>query len=189
MEPIRHCRGDLLECDADFIAHQCNCVTTRGKELAAAVFKRFPESDIYTERTEPATPGWNVVRGRVVNMLAQYYPGRARFDKDSSEKRFRWFQECLEGLATALPLKTEKRPLRLAFPWRIGCGLAGGDWVRYLEALRAFARVHVDTIQVEIYQLLTDHESVPVLPETPTSKPKRQMQLTVDRTSKHIRLQ
>jgi hypothetical protein len=38
-----------------------------------------------------------------------------------------------------------------AFPWRIGCGAAGGDWVRYLKAIRAFSEM-IDG-DVTVYKL------------------------------------
>ena len=188
--PLKHCRGDLLDCDADFIAHQCNCVVKRGKGLAAAIFKRFPETDVYSERLENSTPGWNIIRGRVINMMGQFYPGAPRFENDSAYLRLRWFVECLEGLTTELPLKTEKRPIRLAFPWRVGCGLGGGSWSKYLGALKRFAQSNINVIQVEIYQLSEDDEPLPPPPPCSSNpKEKRQLQLAFDKNTKKLKLQ
>jgi hypothetical protein len=43
-----------------------------------------------------------------------------------------WFQECLQTLG-ALQYET------LAFPYKIGCGLAGGMWTHYQQLIHDFA--------------------------------------------------
>ena len=44
-----------------------------------------------------------------------------------------WFPQCLENLG-----KKEKYQ-NLAFPYKIGCGLAGGNWDHYLPMIEDFA--------------------------------------------------
>ena len=41
----------------------------------------------------------------------------------------------------------------IAFPWRIGCGAAGGDWERYLGKITNFANYVAEKgVQVRIYR-------------------------------------
>lgn len=133
---------------------QCNCVTTRGAHLSAAMFERFPHADVYAGRRARSVPGTIVVRGDakedgerlVVNLFGQYYPGRSRFDNDSADKRRVWFQTCLAQVA-GIPGLTS-----VAFPHGIGCGAAGGHWPEYHRMLAAFAAT-VPHVRVVLYKL------------------------------------
>jgi hypothetical protein len=130
--------GDLLRATEKYLCHQCNCITTRSKHLAKTVFTALPYANIYSERKEPSKPGTIIIKGdgkserQVVNMLGQYYPGSKypNSNKDGCKARFNNFKSCLE--------KMKKLEGDFAFPWRIGCGAAGGDWDLYLGAIREF---------------------------------------------------
>ena len=81
-------------------------------------------------------------------MYAQYEPGKpSRSGEDSQEMREAWFRRCLgligeriEGLES------------IAFPWQVGCGLAGGDWKAYEGMIKEFAESHAD-VKVVVYKL------------------------------------
>lgn len=138
--------GNLLspECDA-WICHQTNCVTSSAAGLAKAIFDKWPHTDVYKDREVPSIPGSIVRKDFVINMMAQYYPGAAMSDPPSiqNDKRFEWFRQCLGQM---MHLKGT-----IAFPWRIGCGIAGGDWDRYLGVIARFERVA--QADVTIYRL------------------------------------
>ena len=144
--------GDLLSCEETYLCHQCNCVTNRSAHLAKSVFSSFPYADIYSPRTEPDKPGTIILRGDgnsqryVIGMFGQYYPGRCKYPdgkKDGYPARQGYFQSCLSQM--------EKLTGSFAFPWRIGCGAAGGYWDDYLFDLREFeAEIEGD---VTIYRL------------------------------------
>ena len=53
--------------------------------------------------------------------------------KDTHQERERWFQQCLDELGQCDSCQN------LAFPYKIGCGLAGGNWDRYLPMIKNFA--------------------------------------------------
>ena len=130
--------GDLLTVETQYIAHRCHCVTTRGTRLSAALFRRFPWADTYTTRQQPSPPGTEVFGdGRdqrfVINIYAQYSPGRPRKGDDSAEVRRQWFAVCLRQIS-ALP-----GLCGVAFPYLIGWGLAGGDWAAYSAMLGDWA--------------------------------------------------
>ena len=47
---------------------------------------------------------------------------------NTKENRIKWFKKCLENI--------EKQGItRVAMPYNIGCGLAGGDWQTYKTIL------------------------------------------------------
>jgi len=140
-------KGDLLEAKEKYIAHQCNATSNQAGGLAHYLFKRFPYANIYKHRpypykpTGPDFPGHFVLTGNgidqrfVINMLAQYYPGDPVGDAsllDSRKKREAYFTSCLVSMAQIKNMES------IAFPFKIGCGLAGGDWDTYLKMLQVF---------------------------------------------------
>ena len=110
--------GNIIEFNrAQYIAHQCNCVTDRSAGVAASIFKAFPWSDIYSQRTEHSKPGTIEIRGNgkdqrlVVNMFAQFYPGKPKFPdgkKDGYEARKAYFKSCINRIV-ALNYPTHER--------------------------------------------------------------------------------
>jgi len=143
--------GDLLESKETYLCHQCNCITTRSKFLAEIIFTAFPYADIYSKREKPSQLGTIIIEGDgksqryVINLLGQFYPGRKYPDStfDGTKIRLRHFKSCLE--------KMEELEGDFAFPWRIGCGAAGGDWDLYFEILEKFEKsINGDVI---IYRL------------------------------------
>jgi hypothetical protein len=135
--------GDLFESREQYLAHQCNCITRRAAHLAREVFRRYPEANIYRDRAAADVPGTIDVRGRVINMLAQYRPGNVARERAVRET---WFQSCLLQIGDISGLAS------IAFPYQIGCGAAGGDWEHYRRMIDEFARDRPDVV-VRIYQL------------------------------------
>lgn len=154
-------RGNIIDATEQYIAHQCNCLTQNSAGAAKAIFDKYPHADTYFGRTEPDVLGTIKVLGNgednryVINMFAQYYPGRTKFPnsgKDGIQTRQKSFHRCLARIAKIEDLKS------IAFPWRIGCNLAGGDWEWYLGTLHNFAK-HVGEKQgtlVRVYRRLED---------------------------------
>lgn len=146
-------KGDLLKSNADFIAHQCNCMTNKSFGLSASMFKTFPYADIYTNREKYSQLGTISVHGDgkdqryVINMLAQFYPGKCKW-KDTYDKRLDAFQKCLEEISR-LPNMEGKS---IAFPYNIGCGLAGGNWEDYQKILQYWAQTVKMTVYLYCYE-------------------------------------
>lgn len=144
--------GDLFTSKETYLCHQCNCVSSRSAHLSSAVFKKYPYADVYTGRTRsnPDTPGTIKIRGNgadqryVINLFGQMWPGKKypNDQKDGREARAKFFNSCLNHMADL--------PGTFAFPWRIGCGAAGGDWDRYLRMLENFS---YDVDGIVIYRL------------------------------------
>jgi len=145
--------GDLLESDAKYICHQCNCITTSSSGIAAAIFNKFPYSNIYTHREsyfidqlplEGEQPGDIVIKGNgkderyIINMMGQLYPGGIKYQnstKDGELARQRFFKDCLLKIMKIEDLES------IAFPFKIGCGLADGNWDIYEKLIDTFAKV------------------------------------------------
>jgi uracil-DNA glycosylase len=131
---------DICESDVQIIAQQNNCTGRNAKGLAQALIEKFPEADFYSDRESPSKPGTielkKVGKGKwVCAMYAQRNPGNSNESKnDSSDQRLEWFKECLKRVGKIKNIKS------VAFPYNIGCGLAGGDWGKYHPLLITFAK-------------------------------------------------
>jgi len=150
---IKIVTGNLMDAKEKYLCHQCNCITNRSKHLASTVFKAFPYADIYSQRKQPDKPGNIILRGDgsnqryVVAMLGQYYPGRTKYPnsrKDGLQARLSYFKACLEQMKCLEG--------SFAFPWRIGCGAAGGNWDDYYQEIENFAAEKIDHT-IAIYKL------------------------------------
>lgn len=147
---IKYITDDIIKSKEKYIVHQTNCVTTYGKGLSELIFTKYPYADIYTKRKDKNTtdtPGKIIIRGNgtseryIINLMGQYYPGKPTKELDTYKSRKKWFKDCLDDL-----LKIDKLE-SIAFPYKIGCGLAGGVWSEYLEMLEEFA----DETEAKVY--------------------------------------
>lgn len=134
--------GDLLDCNSKYIIHQCNCVTKTGHAagIAASIFDKFEYANVYIKKYN-SQPGTIEIRGNgvdqrfVVAFYSQYYPGSPMYPNstlDGYEVRFQYFRNCLIELMKIPNLES------VAFPYKIGCGIAGGDWDRYNNIIKSF---------------------------------------------------
>src|ERR1700722_1051082 len=125
-------KGDLLEAEERYIAHQCNCVSNQAGGLAHYLFKKFPHADFYSARSIPFkitssnSPGNIVIKGNgedqrfVIGILGQLYPGSPKYPNsitDGFAIREGYFKRCLLAISNIPKLES------IAFPFLIGCGM------------------------------------------------------------------
>lgn len=139
--------GDLLSLGdrVKYIAHQCNCVSFGAAGLAKQLFESKPTANVYNTRQVPSELGTIHVTHPdagfpgVINMFAQYFPGSfSGGGRDSATIRLAAFKKCLDAIAEQIfSGALDGGPI--AFPWHVGCGLAGGHWPEYEAAIQEFA--------------------------------------------------
>jgi O-acetyl-ADP-ribose deacetylase (regulator of RNase III) len=145
-------RGDIVTSKEQYIIHQCNCSSTSASGLAGYLFKLYPYANVYKERVQHSMPGTIDIRGNgkeeryIINLFGQYFPGIARSVDDTVEYRIYHFLNGLRAVADINGIES------IAFPWMIGCGLAGGDWDKYYYIIKMWSALHSD-IKVVVYQL------------------------------------
>ena len=148
---------NLLESDEPLIVHQTNCISTNSKGLASEIFKKYPYADVYSCRRKQnnnnAIPDdWDIPgtisikKGNgpiIVAMFAQYDKGNVghsyllSLEKDNQELREKWFKKCLKEIKIYMIANSIKS---VGFPYKIGCGLAGGNWEIYNEMIEEFSK-------------------------------------------------
>ncbi|KAL4502985.1 hypothetical protein ABPG72_014214 [Tetrahymena utriculariae] len=103
----------------------------------------------------------------IANLFGQFTPGKNGFKYqntlcqqiydpltnkpivDNFSSRERWFEICLQQLAD---FAKEKQLYRIAFPYKIGCGLAGGNWENYNKMIEEFSENNRE-LKIYIVQL------------------------------------
>lgn len=164
---IVYVEDDILESKEDYICHQCNCVTKEALGLAKSIFTKYKYANSYVHRgfadeydnhfDEPGTisimHNGYPDQPNIVNMYAQYFPGRCHLKKgpdiETYDKRLRWFKQCLNELG-----KRIRKDSTIAFPYGIGCGLAGGRWDDYYRLIEEFVEQFGHMIQyVKIFKI------------------------------------
>jgi O-acetyl-ADP-ribose deacetylase (regulator of RNase III) len=151
---IQIVKANIFTTGAKYICHQTNCISIGAAGLAKNIFNNYPYSDCYSNRKLKSIPGTIQVCGDglkqryIINMFGQYYPGIATSDiNDTIEARKKYFFNCLMEIAKINDLQS------IAFPEKVGCGLAGGDWEWYFNKLQKFSEYVKHKAVVLIYKL------------------------------------
>lgn len=130
--------GDLLEAGETIIGHQVNCCGVAGG-LAESVFDKWPyaANDYYhvVKRIREDGGQGYVMLGRtqltgtqkdghiIANIYGQYYPGQ--------DYRPDVLRMALESLA----VKAKALNASVALPWKLSCGICGGNWDEVLPMI------------------------------------------------------
>lgn len=140
------------------LVHQTNCSSTRVAGLASNVFSHYPCANTYINWHSKRKLGccdvfdvrsYGTPVEYVVNMNAQTFPGKPNA-RENHLMRQQKFSECLLELQGLVATHKWKR---VNFPYRIGCGLAGGNWDMYLEMIQRFA----ESVDIDVYIVMPNN--------------------------------
>ena len=156
--------GDLLESDADIIAHQVNCQGVMGSGVAKQIRNRFPQAYIWYRRTVMADyNNREKLLGTMQYVLIQQTPPKyianlfGQYDYGSMGGRTEPFTSY-SSLKSALLQLSEfadnlsavlNRKVKIALPFKIGCARGGGDW----EIVKNIINETLSDQDVTLYQL------------------------------------
>lgn len=146
MTNIKTKTGDLLNAKEDIIAHQVNCYGGAGG-LAAAVFKKWPEArSDYEQMIERFCPegtdpekslesrmhmlGAAQLTERrdgnfIANLYGQLFPGND------------YRPDALAEALTRLAFIARTHGLSVALPYKLSCGICGGDWKEVRQIIKS----------------------------------------------------
>lgn len=132
---ITHKKGNLLSAKEKVIAHQVNCFGAAAG-LAADIFRKWPTAgQDYRQLTircqAKALLGMAQFTGEqkdkdrhiICNLFGQYEPGPAYNPKK--------LEQALEQLGNTARIMNWS----VALPFKISCGIAGGDWDEVLQII------------------------------------------------------
>jgi O-acetyl-ADP-ribose deacetylase (regulator of RNase III) len=150
--------GNIFDSKEKYLAHQTNCISKKSAGFAKDLFEKYNFADVYSNRTDPSQPGSIIISGDgidqrfIISLMGQYYPGKPKYPLstlDGTKTREKYFHKALMSIAKIKNLES------IAFPWRIGCGLGGGNWEYYLGTITNFANFIYEShgAKVIIYKL------------------------------------
>lgn len=134
--------GNLVTGNYDIFCHQVNCMGVMGAGIAKQIKERYPEVySYYVEKCKNDSHPLGKIQcvttsdGRTcVNIFAQMKYGKDRVYTD-----YVAFKLCLRRLKNYLDTHVPKDKI-VAFPYGIGCGLAGGNWTVISKLLEEFSK-------------------------------------------------
>jgi hypothetical protein len=169
--------------EVDVIVQQCNCLTTVAHGLSMDIAVKFPYGDLYGKRTRiapgrnlahpesrsmPGTVEWcrpSSADGgpSIACVIGQWLPGSLAktynyppcpVAVEDANMRFQWFQAGFAEMIRDLKEKCQgEKPVRIGIPYKIGCGLAGGNWPRYEQFLNEQASSLPVNMKMMVYKL------------------------------------
>lgn len=145
--------GDILDITDGIICQQVNCMGIMGSGLAKQIKYKYPRvyyeySNFLKNKKNKIVPMGENIRGLrvveeknkdylgrvqfvavdknlyVVNMFAQYEYGRL----NQVYTEYNHFERCLMNMVVTIGCDEKLKDLPIYFPYKIGCGLGGGDW-------------------------------------------------------------
>lgn len=146
---IQIMRKDLLQSDADIICHQVNCRNVMGAGVAKAIYTKWPivktkYHDFCKDFANPADLLGKIQiipvnnEQRVINIFGQLNYGRS---PGIIYTNYKALEEAFSKINNLYKGKI------IAFPYKFGCGLAGGDWSTVETLMLDFLK-DCDTIQI-----------------------------------------
>lgn len=147
---IKFCNGDLLNSNANIIAHQVNARGVMGSGVALAVKTKYPEVfQSYRKFFEEGKLKLGKVDfaktndGKIVANMC----GQDRYGRDGKQYTdYEALEKCFDKTARYMK---EKNLDSIAFPFKLGCGLGGGDW----NIVFAMIKEYFKDFNIEIWQL------------------------------------
>jgi O-acetyl-ADP-ribose deacetylase (regulator of RNase III) len=118
---------DILKIDHGIITHQVNTAGVMGAGLALSIRKKYPEVyteyiRLYRENSLHLGTGFIVKISNdlfIFNMICQESYGYSKVYTDYNAMR---------SSLNFLKIESSKKELPVYIPFKIGCGLGGGDW-------------------------------------------------------------
>lgn len=156
-----------------FIVEQCNVVAGvdesgngKGGGLYPVLRNKFKHADFHTipnrqintllishpKKVDSNSP-------IIIAFLSQYDGGGPQEPYDTMQNRLQWFKHCLDLFGNWMHSQGYNNHT-IAIPYKIGCGLGGGIWPDYLNAIENFADKYSINVNIHEYDSLINDEDV-----------------------------
>jgi len=146
-------RGDLLESTADIIGHQTNCSGAFGGGVAGQIREKWPR--VY-EQYKLAYATSKAILGSVQivktnpnennNRIVANLFGQEKFGNDGN--KYTSYDGLDMSLRKLCKWMINNGATSVAFPYKLGCGLGGGEWDIVLAIIKSAFRDSNITIEI-----------------------------------------
>lgn len=126
--------GDILEAEEDILIHQVNIDGIMGGGVARQLADQYPGlENYYSEYCKRKNNDYKNLRGEVCFYLAEDKKVIANIF--SQDKNFNTDYEALKMCLEKVRKNADINNLTMALPFKIGCGIANGDWETVSEII------------------------------------------------------
>lgn len=145
---IKIINGDILNCTEDIIVHQVNVAGVMGGGIALQLAKKYEKlEETYAEFCELYNNNYNKLKGKVFKVMLK---GKFIMNMFSQKPNFNTDYDAMKIGLNEIKEYAKSYNLSIAIPYKIGCGIANGDWNTILEIIdRAFKDYEVTIYKLE----------------------------------------
>ena len=149
-------RGNILDANEEIICHQVNCKGVMGAGLALQIRKKWPQAyRLYVNTCAESYPEQLLGQVQFVNCddgktIANIF-GQNGYGTASTQTDYKALNDGLNSVFYAVKYTAGYKDKKIAIPFKIGCGLAGGDWNVVLGMIYALSYNY--DVDVTIYRL------------------------------------
>lgn len=141
-------KGNILECKEDIIVHQVNCQGIMGGGLAKQIASKYSKVEKeYIKFCDKNNFVYENLKGKVLILkenskyIANMFSQKPNFDTD---------YKSMEIALNKIRKYAEESNLNIAIPFKIGCGIANGEWELVLDVInKAFKDYKVTIYRLE----------------------------------------
>lgn len=142
----------FIDNDIDVLVHQVNCQGVMGAGIAKDILKVFPSHINYYKQQEMFLSNYMIdtlsSNQHIVGLFAQDKVGTSQVQTNVAAFAVA-LSDCLNELLDNLPPTST---LTIGFPYKIGCGLAGGSWETISLILKDMSLLLPDNVEFVIYK-------------------------------------
>ena len=132
---VKIIKGDLLQTDCEIIVHQVNCQGVMGSGVAKQIKAKYPKVfEIYKQVCDTTNPLGKLLRVPTNDDKTQWIYNlftQDKYGRDKCHTDYEALQNCFNEIS-----EFNKPNRRIAMPYKIGCGLGGGDWDRVYKMIK-----------------------------------------------------
>ncbi len=130
---VKIVKGNLLDCTEDIIVHQVNCQGVMGGGVARQLALQYQNKedvgftleDFYNMFCRKYDCDYEKLKGKVLYYLDNKYIANCFSQKPNFDTDYEALKQCFEDIKkTAIDYNYKT----IAMPYKIGCGIANGDW-------------------------------------------------------------
>lgn len=154
---IKIIEGNLLESDCTIIGHQTNCIKQMKSGIAKQIKERYPLAEKMDNEYELqnmerlGTCSYAFIENEerlICNLYGQYKNERRPEGDTDKEALIKAISSMVQYVKTN-PYSQKK--IKIGLPFKIGCGLGGGNWDEIYEEIRTISEnEHID---IYLYKL------------------------------------
>lgn len=125
--------GDLLKAREDILVHQVNIDGIMGGGVAKQIAEKYPKAEReYISICNHYKNSYENLRGMVDLTLEN---GKYIASIFSQDKNFNTDYEAMKKALEIVKEFAKQENLSVAIPYKIGCGIANGEWEKVLEVI------------------------------------------------------